>query len=214
MALLGGMMVALLVAPLWAPGLWASLAGDAPKVFWYLSRASAWVAYGMPWLSMVFGLLMTNKTARAWPGGPVAFDLHQHTSLLGLAIAMFHALILLGDRYTHATIAQILVPFTYQGYRPAWVGAGQISLYLMLLITTSFWVKRWIGRRAWRLVHFLSFVLFALALAHGIWSGSDTGASWAQAIYWGSGGTILFLTIYRVLLTRVMLAHATVKQRA
>lgn len=108
---------------------------------------------------------------------------------------MFHAVILLGDRYTNATVAQILVPFAYQSYRPGWVGVGQISLYLMLLITASFWLKRWIGRRAWRLIHFLSFVLFALALVHGIWSGTDTGTSWAQAIYWSSGGAILFLVI-------------------
>jgi DMSO/TMAO reductase YedYZ heme-binding membrane subunit len=58
------------------------------------------------------------------------------------------------------------------------------------------------GRRAWRLVHALSFVVFALALAHGVMSGSDSDAVWARAIYWASGGSVLFLTIYRVLAAR------------
>jgi hypothetical protein len=80
-------------------GLSGSLVWDAPKGYWYLSRASAWMAFALLWLSMALGLLITNRLARVWPGGPNAFDLHQHVSLLALAFSLFHALILLGDRY-------------------------------------------------------------------------------------------------------------------
>lgn len=148
---------------------------------------------------MLFGLLMTSKLSRAWPGGPTAFDLHQHTSLLGLALALFHALILLGDRYVAANLAQIPVPFAYQSYAPLWVGAGQLALYGLAVGGLSFYLKERIGRRTWRLIHFVSFAVFALVLVHGIWSGSDSGAVWARALYWVSGGSVLFLTIYRLL---------------
>lgn len=196
-----GAFAAIAALPAWLPGLSASLLGAEPKAYWYLSRSSAFVAYILLWLSMVFGLLMTNKLARVWPGGPTAFDLHQHASLLGLAFALFHALILLGDRYVQATLFQVLVPFQYAGYEPLWVGLGQAGFYGLAIVGLSFYVKDRIGRRAWRLIHFLSFVVFALALLHGIWSGSDSQSDLARAIYWTSGGSVLFLTIYRLLIT-------------
>ncbi len=195
--------VAVFALPAWLPGLSQSLLGAEPKAYWYLSRSSAFVAYILLWLSMVFGLLMTNKLARVWPGGPTAFDLHQHASLLGLAFALFHALILLGDRYIQATLFQVLVPFQYNGYEPLWVGLGQAAFYGLAIVGLSFYVKDRIGRRAWRLIHFLSFAIFMLALMHGIWSGSDSASDLARAIYWGSGGSVLFLTVYRILAARV-----------
>jgi predicted ferric reductase len=192
-----GICAALIILPAWLPGLSASLSGPEPKAYWYLSRASALVAYGLLWLSMVCGLLMTSKLTRAWPGGPTIFDVHQHASLLGLAFALFHALILLGDRYIQAPLAQVLVPFAYKSYAPVWVGLGQIGLYALTLVGLSFYVKPWTGRRLWRTVHCLSFAVFLLALLHGIGSGSDSGSAWAQRLYWVSGASVLFLTIYR-----------------
>lgn len=198
-----GAFAAIVALPAWLPGLSTSLLGAEPKAYWYLSRSSAFVAYILLWLSMVFGLLMTNKLARLWPGGPTAFDLHQHASLLGLAFALFHALILLGDRYVQATLFQVLAPFQYAGYEPLWVGLGQVGFYGLALVGLSFYVKDRIGRRAWRLIHFLSFAVFVLALLHGIWSGSDSQSDLARAIYWTSGGSVLFLTVYRVLVARM-----------
>lgn len=197
-----GVFAAVVALPTWLPGLSASLLGAEPKAYWYLSRSSALVAYGLLWLSMVFGLLMTNRISRAWPGGPAAFDLHQHASLLGLAFALFHGLILMGDRYIQADLRQILVPFAYEGYNPLWVGLGQLGVYLMALVGLSFYVKGMIGRTAWRLIHFTSFAMFALALAHGVWSGSDSGLPWVRGFYWLSGGSVLFLTAYRILVSR------------
>ncbi len=194
-----GALAAVLVLPTWLPGLSASLTGEQPKAYWHLSRSSAVAAYALLWLSMIFGLLMTNRLARLWPGGPAAFDLHQHTSLLGLAFAIFHALILLGDRYINADMAQILIPMNYSGYKPVWVGLGQLSLYGLAVVGLSFYVKQWIGRAAWRAIHFLSFVIWLTSLTHAIFSGSDTAL--LSGFYWVSGGSVLFLSIYRVLVT-------------
>ncbi len=194
-----GALAAVIILPGWLPGLSASLLGSEPKAYWYLSRSSAVVAYALLWLSMVFGLLMTNRLARLWPGGPGAFDLHQHTSLLGLAFAVFHALVLLGDRYISATIDQILTPFAYSGYEPVWVGLGQVSLYGMAVVSFSFYVKQWIGRALWRVIHFLSFAIWLLSLLHAIMSGSDTAL--LGGFYWFTGGSVLFLTIYRILVS-------------
>ena len=37
-------------------------------------------------------------------------------------------------------------------------------------------------------------------MIHGITSGTDATEPWMQFIYWMSGGSILFLVIYRILM--------------
>lgn len=167
---------------------------------WYLSRASAFAAYVLLWWSMVLGLALTNKLARVWPGGPTVNDLHEHASLLGLVFGLLHALVLLGDTYIGYTLPQILIPFAGT-YAPLWVGLGQIGLYLMVLVTVTFYMRRWIGR-AWRSLHYLSFAVFVLALLHGLFSGTDSSAAWALWMYAGTGMSVLGMTIYRVVVAR------------
>jgi predicted ferric reductase len=201
LAALVGAVAGLMVLAVWLPGLSASLAGGAPKAFWYLSRSSAFAAYGLLWASMATGLVLTNRLARLWPGGPTAYDLHQFTSLLGLGFALFHAAVLLGDGYMNYTLAQLAVPFASTPYRPLWVGLGQVTIYVLGLVTLSFYARRWLGPRAWRVVHALSFGAFLLALAHGVMSGTDSAQPLAQWYYWATGGSVLFLSFYRGLLS-------------
>lgn len=192
---------AVMVLPTWLPALTGSIGGNEPTAFWYLSRASAMVAYLLSWLSMILGVSMTNKLARLWPGGPVAFDLHQHTSLLGLAFALFHALILMGDKYIAYTLFQVLTPFASTNYEPLWVGAGQVAFYLMVIVGLSFYVRKQITQKVWRWIHYLSFLMFILVLGHGVMAGTDSGELWAKSIYWVTGGGLLFLIMYRVIMT-------------
>lgn len=200
LAAAAGAVVAVLAMPAILPGLNASLRGADPKAYWFLSRASAMVAYGLLWMSMVFGLMMGTRLSANWPGGASTFELHQHTSLLGLLFAVFHALILMGDAYIHYGLRQILVPFSSTGYKPLWVGFGQVGIYVLALVTLSFYVRPLIGQQLWRAIHFLSFVLFALALGHGLYSGSDSHLLWVTMLYWASGIMVLFLTVYRFLM--------------
>jgi predicted ferric reductase len=176
----------------------ASLAGSTPKAYWYMSRGSAFVALGLLWMSMMFGLLITDKMARMWPGAPTAFALHEFVSLLGLAFAMFHALILLGDHYINYTLGQILMPFGSVNYHPTWVGLGQIGFYTWAVISATFYIRQWIGSKTWKFIHYISFFSFVIAMLHGLASGTDTSMPWAQAVYWSLGGSVLFLTVYRV----------------
>ena len=178
-----GSLVAVFVLPGWLPGPKASLFGPSPRAYWYLSRASAVVAYILLWLSMAFGVAITNRLARLWPGDPTAYDIHQHASLLGLAVALFHGLILVGDQYTHFGLVQVLLPFTTASYRPLWVGLGQVALYTLAIVDLSFYIRRRLGRRGWRLIHFPSYAVFALGLIHGVLSGTDAGTAWAQLMY-------------------------------
>lgn len=192
------------------PVLIRSLVGTEPRAYWYLSRASAMVAFALLWLSMASGLLIMNKLARIWPGAFTAFDLHQYTSLLGLGFGLFHALILLGESYIGYSLAQVLVPFGGASYRPLWVGLGQIGLYLSIVVSFTFYIRKQIGNRLWHLIHFLSFAVFVMVLLHGVQSGTDTGNPWIGWMYWLAGGSLLAFSIYRVLVKRLKPASRAV----
>jgi predicted ferric reductase len=194
-----GAVFGVLAARAWLTDLLGSLTGPDPTAFWYLSRSTAVVAYLLIWLSMLFGLLITTRLSRAWPGGPAAVDMHRFTALLGIGFGALHALLLLGDHYIGYGPVQLLVPFAGQSYRPVAVSLGQFGLYLGLVLSLSFFVRRRIGYRAWRLIHLGSFVFFFMSTLHGLTAGTD-----AAALLWMYVATTLvtlFLTVFRILTT-------------
>lgn len=200
--MIAGVVVVLNLLPLWLPAMTSSTAGTDPKIYWFLSRGSAIAAFWLLWLSMTSGVIITNKLAQIWPGIPPAYEIHQYASLLGLGFALFHAFVLMGDHYIQYSIAQILIPFASQNYRPTWVGLGQLSFYVWIVVAFSFYIRKRIGKNAWRLIHFASYASFLAVMVHGILSGTDSAAAWSYDSYWFSGGSLLFLTVYRIFLAR------------
>jgi predicted ferric reductase len=169
---------------------------------WYLSRSSALISFVCLWISMALGIGISNKLTRIWPGAFTAFDLHQFTSLLGSVFLAIHVLTLVGDKYIGYDLFQVLVPFASTAYEQLWVGLGQVAMYLMIPVTLSFYARKRLGTRGWRTIHGVSYGLFGLALLHGLFSGTDSGSWWAQALYGFSGVSVFALTVYRVLVSR------------
>jgi predicted ferric reductase len=179
-------------------GLGATGLAEGSTSFWYLSRASGFVAYVLLWGSVVWGLLLSTGIGREWMRPPVLLDAHQFLSTAALGFAAFHGLILMGDRYVSFPLRAIVLPFA-GSYEPLLVACGQIAAWLSLLLIVSFRVRHRIGGRMWRRLHYASFIAFWLALAHGLLLGSESTTSWASFIYLLTAGTVTFLSLHRVL---------------
>ena len=78
------------------------------------------------------------------------------------------------------------------------MAAGQVGFYLMAIVVGSFYVRRRIGQRAWRTLHYLTFLAFLAATAHGVSAGTDSGTPWAWWMYVGSTIAVVFLFTYRI----------------
>jgi predicted ferric reductase len=191
----GGVAAGATLALLVLPHVMPALSSTQPKTWWYLSRASGLVAYALLALSMMLGLLLSTRFAKGWPGAATAFGLHEHASVLGLSFALFHAIVLLGDRHTPFTVAQLVLPFG-AAYRPVALGLGQLAFYGAVLLVGSFYVRKRIGQRAWRILHFASFAVFALALGHGLLAGTDRSVMLAGIL---PVAGVVFFACYRVL---------------
>ncbi len=195
-----GAFAAVLILPAWLPNIANSIFGADVKAFWYISRGSGFVCLSLLWLSMALGLLVTNKIAKFWPGVPASFAIHEYVSLLGLGFIILHGVVLMGDKYINFDLFSILMPFA-SGYEPFWVGLGQLGFYGILLLSLSFYVRKQIGQKTWRALHYLSFATYIFALIHGIAAGTDSSLPWAQNYYWFSAGSLLFLIVYRLLVS-------------
>ncbi len=173
------------------------LTADTPA-YWYLARAGGLLAYLLLWAATCWGIIMSSKAARMVLPSALVYSLHEFLPLLALLFTGIHALALLGDSYFDFSIGNIVFPFTGP-YRPGWTGLGTVATYLSIALVASFYVRRQIGRRTWRLFHYASYFAFALAMIHGIMTGSDSSAPAIQLMYFATGGALLFLTYFRIL---------------
>jgi DMSO/TMAO reductase YedYZ heme-binding membrane subunit len=176
---------------------WLSLEHD--RVPWYVTRISALLAYLALTASVVYGLLLSTKLLDRIAHRAVSFTLHQDLASVGLALALVHAAVLMVDRSVPYTPLEVVVPFIGP-YEPLWVGMGQIALGLTIAVLASFYLRRRIGQKAWRQLHYVSFLAFLAATAHGLMAGTDSGAPWAFAGYVAAIAAVAFLLAYRIVM--------------
>ena len=167
---------------------------------WYSVRALGFLAYIILAASVLYGLLLSTKLLDAIAHRPVSFALHKDLAIAALLAAALHGTLLITDQSFSFTPRAILVPFE-SPYAPVLVGIGQLTFYAMAIVTASFYVRRHIGQRAWRTLHYVSFLAFAGATLHGISAGSDSGQAWAFWIYLIPIAATVFLLTYRIVLS-------------
>lgn len=187
-------------APGAVQGLATLAAAHSDKLPWFGTRVTAFLAYLALGGAVVWGLLLSTKLLDVIAHRPVTFALHKDLSLAGLGLAAVHAILLALDSKVPFSIGAIVVPFAAP-YRPAWVGLGQIAFIVTAIVFASFYVRGRMGQRTWRLLHYLTFAAFAAATVHGLRAGTDTAEPWAWAIYAGTTSIVVFLLVYRVVLS-------------
>jgi DMSO/TMAO reductase YedYZ heme-binding membrane subunit len=170
------------------------------NVPWYAERLVGFLAYFALAASVLYGLLLSTKLLDAIAHRPITFALHQDLAAFGLGLAGIHGALLGLDHSIPFSLAQIAIPFSAP-YSPVWVGVGQVAFYVSLAVVASFYARRRIGQRAWRALHYLTFLAFAGATAHGIAAGTDSGTPWAWWIYAASVAAVAFLLTYRIVLS-------------
>lgn len=166
--------------------------------FWIVARASGLAGYALLTASILAGLVL-----RARPFGtalkPAAVtDLHRFLALLGLGAVFVHALALLLDSAVPIGVADLLVPGIAR-YRPLATGLGVLAAELMLVVYASFSLRKRIGPRNWRRLHWATYLIFALATIHGFAAGTDSRTTWALALYGAASGAVLAATAWRSL---------------
>ena len=168
------------------------------EITWDVARAGGIVAYLLLTLSVALGLALSMRWQRPrWPR-MLTNELHSFVTLLSLVFICIHILAVWLDPYTRFGWRDIFVPLA-TSYRPIWMAAGIVGLYLMLAVWLSSQLRAHINYTLWRRLHTLTFFVFLLSAVHGLATGSDTKQPWALELYAGSAILVGALLINRLL---------------
>ncbi len=151
------------------------------QVLWFATRGAGAVSLLMFTASAALGLVTVVRfQAAGWPRF-FNYEMHRRVSLLSIAFLGVHVLTAVLDPFTSLGIGAALVPLA-STYRPLPVALGVIALYLFVALIASSLLRRRIGQRAWRAIHWTSYAMWPLALLHGITAGTDAFTPWMIAV--------------------------------
>jgi len=171
-----------------------------PSTYWYLTRSSGAVALLLLTGTVLLGVLDVQRVSTPrWPRF-IVDSLHRNVSLLAMVFLGVHILTSVLDSFAPISLLDALVPFT-GSYRPFWVGLGAAAFDLLLAVTVSSLLRRRIGFRGWRAIHWLTYASWGVALLHGLGSGSDVKSTWFLVL-----NIACFAAVLAAVLTRVVTA--------
>jgi predicted ferric reductase len=151
-----------------------SFAGPA---LWYATRAAGIVTLLLLTGTTGLGILTgAQVSTRRWPRLLVG-GLHRNLSLLALVFLGLHVASTVVDSYTSIGAQDAVVPFL-SAYHRVWLGLGAIASDMIIALLLTSMVRRWIRYRIWRVVHWLGYACWPIALAHGLGIGTDRDQAW------------------------------------
>jgi methionine sulfoxide reductase heme-binding subunit len=153
------------------------LASTSPSAWWYLTRGSGIVSLVLLTAALVLGIVDLSRWHNEhWPRF-VVDSLHRNVSLLALVTIIVHIVTAVADSFAPITFLDAVFPFITP-YRPLWIGMGTLAFDILLAVAITSAMRRRLGHRTWRAVHWAAYACWPLALLHGLGSGTDTQAPW------------------------------------
>ncbi len=144
---------------------------------WYLTRGSGVVALVLLTAAVLLGILSSLRVhVERWPRFAIG-TLHRNLTLLSVAFVALHVVTTVADGYVPIGVKDAVVPFT-SSYRPIWLGLGAVAVDLLIALVVTSYLRRRIGARVWRGVHWLAYICWPIAVVHSLGTGSDARASW------------------------------------
>lgn len=149
-------------------------------VLWYTTRGAGAVSEILLTCVVVLGILSALRVqGGGWPRF-LTTGLHRNLALMTLVFLTLHIVTAIVDPFTGLGVAA-LVPFASY-YRTFWLGLGAIAFELLFAIIVTSLVRSWIGLRAWRVIHWLSYAAWPVGITHGLGSGTDSWSAWMLAV--------------------------------
>lgn len=149
-------------------------------VLWYTTRGAGAVSEILLTCVIVLGILSTLRVQGAgWPRF-LTSGLHRNLALMTLVFLTLHIITAIVDPFTNLG-ASALIPFASY-YRTFWLGLGAVSFELLFAITVTSLVRGWLGHRAWRVIHWLTYAAWPIGIVHGLGTGTDAWSAWMLAI--------------------------------
>jgi sulfoxide reductase heme-binding subunit YedZ len=123
--------------------------------------------------------------------------MHRRISLLAVVFNVIHVASAVLDPFAKLGWSAAIVPLA-STYRPLPVALGVVSMYLFVALTITGLIRAHMPQGLWRVIHWTSYAMWPLALAHSFLAGSDAGSLWMLAIGGASLGAVGACLLFRV----------------
>jgi sulfoxide reductase heme-binding subunit YedZ len=175
----------------------ATAATLGPSAYWYLTRGTGAVALVLLTVSVAIGIAGSLRvTGYRWPR--FAIDaVHRDVSLLAIALLLVHIVTSVLDGFAPIALTAAVIPFI-STYRPFWLGLGALAFDLLLAIAITSLVRRRLGYRRWRAIHWLAYASWPIAVLHGLGTGTDTKVWWMLALTAACGASVVIAVCARI----------------
>src|SRR6516225_5160138 len=164
---------------------------------WYATRAAGLVTLLLLTASVLLGVMTAGRfSSDKWPRF-LTVGLHRNISLLVLIFLALHIGTTVVDTYTSIPAAAAFVPFA-SSYKAPWLGLGAVAVDLLIAVVVTSLLRRRLGFRAWRRLHWLAYACWPIALAHGLGTGTDRKTLWVFAATLGCAAAVAVAATWRV----------------
>lgn len=164
---------------------------------WMIIRGSGLAAFALLAASTIWGLLVSGRfLARLVKAKPLTY-MHESLAVGAILATFVHLAALSADQFVEFGWRELFVPGA-STFEPTWVAFGIIAFYGMILVSASFYVRKHIGQKIWRYIHFSTFGIYLATAGHGLMAGTDGSNRYVQAMYIGSTAIVIGLTALRV----------------
>ncbi|MFF2051965.1 ferric reductase-like transmembrane domain-containing protein [Leifsonia sp. NPDC058194] len=165
------------------------------EMLWAVGRGSGVASLVLFTLAVVLGVVTrSGRPLARLPRFSVTL-VHRNVSLLAVVFLALHVVTLLFDSYAKLTLVDVVVPFV-GAWNPFWLGLGTVALDLLIAVVVTALLRRRLGQRVFRVVHWAAYALWPIALAHGIGAGTDGTSVWMLVLSAASialvGGAVLW----------------------
>jgi sulfoxide reductase heme-binding subunit YedZ len=154
---------------------------------WYIARGAGLSAAVLLTAATCIGALLGARRP-AQPGARVVLQhVHRAVASTALIVLGLHITTILADSYAHVGVVGALVP-GQSGYRALWVALGSIATYSLVAVAATGFLRARMSRSprwtaAWRAIHSAAYASWALAMLHGLRSGTDSSVIWVRWLY-------------------------------
>ncbi len=161
---------------------------------WYVSRIGGLIGFLLLYISILLGLAIRTPILNKIIKPSFSCRPHCWISLQALIFASVHGLALLFDKYISFGLKDIFVPFA-ASFKPILVGLGTVSLYLMVALVISSYLRRFIPNGLWRFLHSFNVALYIFTVIHALYLGTDLKIPLIRNIFLAMNGFLALLLL-------------------
>jgi methionine sulfoxide reductase heme-binding subunit len=161
------------------------------QLLWLTSRAAALTAFFVLAAALITGQAMRSAMFEGAMRNRDLSSLHRFLTLCWVPFVGLHVLAMTLDAVARISPLDLVIPFRVS-YAAVPVGLGTIGFDLLLVVSITSYLRRQIDPTAWRWLHRLSYVMFAVFALHALLAGTDFARTLVLA---PAAGVVAFIAI-------------------